>query len=210
MPGIGAQGGEVDALSAAFAPGPGGGLVAASRSILYAWRRHGRVPTGGARGGGREAARLQAQAWRLSRRPARVSEWRDGELLRLHDEPRRRRGRHRFSIWTLVAPIALLASVSVIVVIARGAGWVGPDTEATIFTTTTGSSTSSTTTSTGGTDTTATRTTSNQTKIFYTIRSGDTLEAVAVRYGTTVQRLLVLNPGVNPNTLRIGQRIRLR
>ena len=31
-----------------------------------------------------------------------------------------------------------------------------------------------------------------------------------MRYGTTVQTLLALNPGVNPNTLRIGQRIRLR
>jgi hypothetical protein len=138
-----------------------------------------------------------------------VSDWRDGELLRLHEEPRRRRrGRSRFSIWTLVAPIALLASVSVIVVIARGAGWVGPDVEATIFTTTKGTSTGSKTGT--GTGTTATKTSPTQTKIFYTIRSGDTLEAVAVRYGTTVQRLLALNPGVNPNTLRIGQRIRLR
>ncbi len=141
-----------------------------------------------------------------------MSDWQDGELLRLHEEPRRRRGRHRFSIWTLVAPIALLASVSVIVVIARGAGWVGPDTEATIFTATRGTSTTSASTSgtDTGTGTTATRTNATQTKIFYTIRSGDTLEAVAVRYGTTVPKLLALNPGVNPNTLRIGQRIRLR
>jgi hypothetical protein len=141
-----------------------------------------------------------------------VSDWRDGELLRLTDEKRRRRGRSRFSIWTLVAPIALLASVSVIVVIARGAGWVGPDTEATIFTTTRSTATTSTAaTGTGaGTTTTSTTTSTTATKIFYTIRSGDTLEAVAVRYGTTVPKLLALNPGVNPNTLSIGQRIRLR
>jgi LysM repeat protein len=142
-----------------------------------------------------------------------VSDWRDGELLRLHEEPKRRRGRRRFSIWTLVAPIALLASVSVIVVIARGAGWVGPATVATITpaTTETSATTASETgTGTGAATTSTTASTPNQTKIFYTIRSGDTLEAVAVRYGTTVQKLLALNPGVNPNTLRIGQRIQLR
>jgi LysM repeat protein len=137
-----------------------------------------------------------------------VSDWNDGELLRLHDEPRRKR-RHgsRFSIWTLVAPVALLASVSVIVVIARGAGWVGPDVEATIFTTPTGTSTTAATGT--GANGTGTRPT-NQTKIFYTVRSGDTLEAIATRYGTTVAKLEALNPDVNPSTMRIGQRIRLR
>jgi orotidine-5'-phosphate decarboxylase len=35
LPGIGAQGGVVDDLAPAFAPGPGGGLVSASRALLY-------------------------------------------------------------------------------------------------------------------------------------------------------------------------------
>jgi phage tail protein X len=43
---------------------------------------------------------------------------------------------------------------------------------------------------------------------FYVIRAGDTLEAIAGRLGTSVERLLVLNPGIAPTSLRIGQRIR--
>jgi orotidine-5'-phosphate decarboxylase len=35
LPGVGAQGGAVDGLGPAFAPGPGGGLVSVSRSVLY-------------------------------------------------------------------------------------------------------------------------------------------------------------------------------
>ena len=42
LPGVGAQGGEVAALAPAFAPGPAGGLVSASRSVLYASRDNGR------------------------------------------------------------------------------------------------------------------------------------------------------------------------
>lgn len=44
---------------------------------------------------------------------------------------------------------------------------------------------------------------------FYRIRSGDTLESVARRYRTTVDRLLALNPGVEPTGLRVGQRLRV-
>ena len=36
LPGVGAQGGSVDDLAAAFAPHPAGGLIAASRSIVDA------------------------------------------------------------------------------------------------------------------------------------------------------------------------------
>lgn len=45
-------------------------------------------------------------------------------------------------------------------------------------------------------------------KRFYVIRAGDTLDAVAERLGTTVERLLRLNPDVRPTSLRIGQKIR--
>ena len=44
---------------------------------------------------------------------------------------------------------------------------------------------------------------------FYVIGTGDTLAVVAERYGTTVDRLLALNPAVEPTTLRVGQRIRV-
>ena len=45
---------------------------------------------------------------------------------------------------------------------------------------------------------------------FYEIESGDTLAVVADRFDTTVERLLVLNPEVDPVALRVGQRIRVK
>lgn len=39
----------------------------------------------------------------------------------------------------------------------------------------------------------------------YTIRSGDTLYTIAIRYNTTVEAILRVNPNINPNDLRIGQ-----
>lgn len=41
----------------------------------------------------------------------------------------------------------------------------------------------------------------------YVIRSGDTLFAIAQRFGTTVSAILAINPGIDPNALRIGQTI---
>lgn len=39
----------------------------------------------------------------------------------------------------------------------------------------------------------------------YTIRAGDTLFALAGRFGTTVAAITAVNPGVDPNNLQIGQ-----
>ncbi|HKP19270.1 MAG TPA: LysM peptidoglycan-binding domain-containing protein [Gaiellaceae bacterium] len=47
-------------------------------------------------------------------------------------------------------------------------------------------------------------------KRFYVIRSGDTLESIAGRLNTTVARLLELNPGIEPTTLRPGQEVRIK
>ena len=44
---------------------------------------------------------------------------------------------------------------------------------------------------------------------FHLVESGDTLGGIAERYGTTVPRLLALNPRVDPAALRVGQQIRL-
>ncbi|HEY8464155.1 MAG TPA: LysM peptidoglycan-binding domain-containing protein [Bacillota bacterium] len=41
----------------------------------------------------------------------------------------------------------------------------------------------------------------------YVIRSGDTLFALAQRFNTTVNAILAINPGIDPNALRVGQRI---
>jgi orotidine-5'-phosphate decarboxylase len=62
LPGVGAQGGRVEELAAAFAPGPGGGLISASRGIVAAHERLGGDPAAAAR---EEAARLRELAWKL-------------------------------------------------------------------------------------------------------------------------------------------------
>jgi orotidine-5'-phosphate decarboxylase len=62
LPGIGAQGGRVQDLGPAFAPGRASGLVSASRSIVEAHEQHGGEPGEAAR---REAERLRAIAWSL-------------------------------------------------------------------------------------------------------------------------------------------------
>ena len=63
LPGVGAQGGRVEDLAPAFAPGPAGGLVTASRSIAQAHAGNGRAPAAAARA---EAERLRETAWSLA------------------------------------------------------------------------------------------------------------------------------------------------
>jgi LysM repeat protein len=45
---------------------------------------------------------------------------------------------------------------------------------------------------------------------FYTVETGDTLAAIAEEVGVPVNRLLELNPELDPQALVSGQRIRLR
>jgi orotidine-5'-phosphate decarboxylase len=62
LPGVGAQGGRVEALGPAFAPHPAAGLVTASRSIVNAHaERGGDPPTAAAEA----AEELRAAAWEL-------------------------------------------------------------------------------------------------------------------------------------------------
>ena len=35
----------------------------------------------------------------------------------------------------------------------------------------------------------------------YVIKSGDTLYSIAIRFSTTVPRILIANPGISPNNL---------
>lgn len=60
LPGVGAQGGRVEDLAPAFAPGPAGGLVTASRAIVRAHEAAGGDPAAAARA---EAERLRDAAW---------------------------------------------------------------------------------------------------------------------------------------------------
>jgi orotidine-5'-phosphate decarboxylase len=63
LPGVGAQGGRVEDLAPAFAPGRAGGLISASRSIANAHLADGGDPAHAARA---EAERLRALAWSLT------------------------------------------------------------------------------------------------------------------------------------------------
>jgi orotidine-5'-phosphate decarboxylase len=62
LPGVGAQGASGEGLDPAFAPGPAGGLVSASRAIVYAFERDGSDPAAAARD---EATRLRELVWGL-------------------------------------------------------------------------------------------------------------------------------------------------
>jgi orotidine-5'-phosphate decarboxylase len=63
LPGVGAQGGAIEALAPAFAAGRAGGLITASRSIANAWEQGLSVPPLAARA---EAERLREEAWALA------------------------------------------------------------------------------------------------------------------------------------------------
>ncbi len=65
LPGVGAQGGRVEDLAPAFAPGRAGGLITASRSIANAYLATGESPAQAARA---EAERLREAAWALGGR----------------------------------------------------------------------------------------------------------------------------------------------
>jgi orotidine-5'-phosphate decarboxylase len=63
LPGVGAQGGSVADLGRAFQSGPASALVAASRSVIYAYRESGADFREAA---GAEASRLQREVWAAS------------------------------------------------------------------------------------------------------------------------------------------------
>ena len=108
----------------------------------------------------------------------------------------------RAEVARFLAPAAFLLAVTVAVLLVR-AGLRGGD--------------ATTTTQTSRPQPIATRSTTTRPKPkpkpaarrFYTIQSGDTLEIVAARVGTTPQKLLALNPTIDPHALSIGQKIRV-
>jgi orotidine-5'-phosphate decarboxylase len=63
LPGVGAQGGRIEGLEAAFAPGPAGGLVSASRGIVAAHEQSGGEPADAARA---QAERMRELAWGIA------------------------------------------------------------------------------------------------------------------------------------------------
>ena len=99
------------------------------------------------------------------------------------------------------APAAFLAAVTIAVLLVRS----GLQTKASPGTTSV-ATTQSRPTSTGVT----TGTTTAKQKQFYRLRAGETLSDVAIRFTTTVEDLLALNPGIEPTNLNVGQRIRVK
>jgi LysM repeat protein len=98
----------------------------------------------------------------------------------------------------VAAPLALLLAATVLVLLVRSAL---DEPETARPATTALPATTTAETQTGSEPAPAAR--------YYVVKSGDTLEAIAARHDTSVERLLELNPDVDPVALTIGQRIRV-
>lgn len=96
------------------------------------------------------------------------------------------------------APAVFLLAVTIFVLILRGGLGGGSGTKTDHANP--GTTVQSTVTNTS-TQTVTTRT--------YTIHSGDTLGAVAVHFGVSVEDIMALNPGIQPTALRVGQKIKV-
>jgi LysM repeat protein len=98
------------------------------------------------------------------------------------------------------APAAFLLAVTIAVLLVRS----GLRTDAAPVTT------SGTTTTVRTTRTTPTAPVPPRNRRFYRLQSGETLSDVAIRFNTSVEELMALNPGIQPTNLRVGQRIRVK
>ena len=107
----------------------------------------------------------------------------------------------RLSFARLLAPLALIACAVAIVAMVLGSGVVGDDS---------GSETAGTRDIPAATERTTTDKPKKRTPATYTIKANDTLTGIAEQNGTTVERLLELNPELDPQGLVAGQKIKLR
>ena len=100
----------------------------------------------------------------------------------------------RFSVWTILAPLGLVAVFVVSLLLVRGAlEPPAPDAPQAIVTATA-----------------PTITVDASVPAFYSIRKGDTLSAIAERYGVTTDYIVQLNPNLNPMALAVHAKLRLR
>jgi hypothetical protein len=112
----------------------------------------------------------------------------------------------------LAAPIAFLLAATVAVLLVRSAihegdGAAGRDRTPTAAETDRGRTTTAPRTRTRDRD----RPSRDRVdRTLYRVAPGDTLETIAAAHGTTVERLLELNPGIDPRSLTVGQQVRVR
>jgi LysM repeat protein len=128
-------------------------------------------------------------------------------------DPRRRKELARYG-----APAAFLAAVTIAVILIKSglSGGSGSTTTVGLFPTTTRTATTTTATTTKLVLTTPQATTATTTETttpgaeYYAVKSGDTLGSIAQKYGTTVDELMTLNPGIDPTALLIGQKLKIK
>ena len=193
LPGVGAQGGRVEDLAPAFAPGRAGGLVTASRSIARAHEQHGGAP------GRRRARRGRAPAraaWALCVRPARpYPAPRDVFPLpgALDGAPRPARPRS-------------LAARRDRDGLDRGRRATATRPEASTHADRRADDDRAAHDDRAADDGDAAHDdVDHAEQETYTVRAGDTLGAIAEETGVTVDELLELNPDVDPQSLTVGQ-----
>ena len=111
---------------------------------------------------------------------------------------------HRPSRW--LAPLALLAAIAAVwLVIQSSTGDSESEKDPTGATTTEQREVSDD----GSTTETGTGTTTGPRRKSYRVRPGDTLALIAERTGVSVDELLELNPDIDPNSLTVGEKIKL-
>ena len=101
----------------------------------------------------------------------------------------------------IAAPVAFLVGVTLAVVLVRAGLSDEPGTTTQVQATTTTRPTTAATTRPA---------TTQAEPVFATVESGDTLDQIALDHDTTVERLLELNPNLDPRELQVGQQVRVR
>jgi LysM repeat protein len=104
----------------------------------------------------------------------------------------------------LLAPVAFFVAATVLILLVQNAlsNDEAPSTPPTTQ--------SAPPTTTPDTETAPTETTERPRRRYYRVKAGDLLETIATDFNTSPERLLELNPGIDPQALQVGQRIRLR
>jgi LysM repeat protein len=113
----------------------------------------------------------------------------------------------REAVLRWAAPAAFLAALTVAVLLVRAGLHHGGTAPAPTVATPTVTATTRAATTAAAKTTPATATTAANT---YTVQSGDTYGSIATKFGTSVTQLEALNPGVSPNALSVGQKIRVK